>query len=61
MLVMEVIVRPQRPGALRLDHLHNWHYAARRAHVIEDHAHNADVSALKPTHAYGLAGIFTRG
>jgi hypothetical protein len=26
MFVMEVIVRPQ-PGALRFDHLHNWHYA----------------------------------
>lgn len=42
-----------RSGALRLDHLHNWHNAARRAHVIEDHAHNAAVRALaRSTLAY---------
>jgi hypothetical protein len=33
-----------RPGALRLDHPRNWHYAARRARVIEDHAHSSAVS-----------------
>ena len=30
MLVMEVIVRLQDPGALRLSHLHNKHYAGER-------------------------------
>ena len=41
-----------RPGALRLDHLHNWHYAARRARVIEDHAHNAALSSVPRICAY---------
>jgi hypothetical protein len=27
LFVMEVIVEAPSPGALRLDHLHNWHYA----------------------------------
>jgi hypothetical protein len=56
MFVMEVIVRPQDRGALRLDHLHNWNYAARRAHVIEDHAHNAAERYVRTTHA-GRIGL----
>jgi hypothetical protein len=43
MLVMEVIVRHQDRGALRLDHLHNKHYAGRRrSDLIFDHRHNAE-------------------
>jgi hypothetical protein len=33
-------VASERPAG---SYLHNWHYAARRAHVIEGHAHDAAV------------------
>ena len=43
MVVMEVIVRHQDRGALRLDHLHNRHYAGRRrSDLTFDHRHNAE-------------------
>ena len=41
---------------LRLDHLHNWHYAARRAHVIEDHAHNAATGVPRDRWPNGKCG-----
>jgi hypothetical protein len=47
MVDMPVIVRHQDRGALRLDHLHNRHYAnRRRIDLIFDHRHNAEKSAM---------------
>ena len=47
MVVMEVIVRHQDRGALRLDHLHNRQYVGRRrSDLIFDHRHNAAIRII---------------
>ena len=42
---MQVIVRHQDQGALRLDHLHDQALCGPKGEVIFDHPHNAAVSA----------------